>query len=745
MTVQDLDQRRPRPGPGGAARWSPTRAGILNVWRYYDEVFEFHHGRLLIRGPNGSGKSKALELLLPFLLDANLRASRLSTFGTGDRAMHWNLMGEGTGGAVTRVGYVWLELALGAGDEWFTCGVRLSATTRTSSVNSDWFTTDQRVGPDLRLLNEAGQPLTKAHLEQALQGHGDVHPNAGEYRNALRTKLFPGMNESRYEALISALLQLRTPKLSQRLDPGVLSTLLSSALPPLDESDIGELAEGFERLDRQREELGQLDDIVTAARTVARQAQTYSRRVLRAAAARLSSATTDLDTASQTARDSEAGYTRVAGDRVQTEQQMAALTGQVAAYATRIEGLTSSDAYREGRELDDLRGRADRAQVRAERLAAAQEEAGDQLQDLREQTHAKEEILRSAARELQRSHATLTRAAERVNLQARTPGGELDVDAGSARNLITVSVRERRQEIGEIRSALAAHRAAVAERERAEKTKDEAGTRRQTARGTLDEAERVFGAALDGQVERLTAWAAECTQLPVDAEALVAAAADERQVQDLVSRAHEQVVREISHERADLEHRLRRVQSEHESVRADLDRIRNETHLPPPSPHTRTSTRQDRPRGAAVAADHLPFPRSGPRPGRDRSRARGQWTAGRLGHPRGPDPLGRWARRLRRDRSSIGSGAQPGRRSRARGRPGRDPRSRHRSAGRRRLRRHAAGHRRDGHRRRRQLADVGPVRHLDQTRGRLHRGNCSRARPSAADYRAERSPGAPGR
>ena len=54
-------------------RWQPSRAGMLNVWRYYDEVFTFHRGRLLLRGPNGTGKSKALELLLPFLLDANLR------------------------------------------------------------------------------------------------------------------------------------------------------------------------------------------------------------------------------------------------------------------------------------------------------------------------------------------------------------------------------------------------------------------------------------------------------------------------------------------------------------------------------------------------------------------------------------------------------------------------------------------------------------------------------------------------
>ena len=108
MTVTELTRRDAVPAPDHGGRWLPSRAGIVNIWRYYDEVFTFHEGRLLLRGPNGSGKSKALELLLPFLFDANLRASRLSTFGTGERTMHWNLMGEGSS-ATTRVGYVWLE------------------------------------------------------------------------------------------------------------------------------------------------------------------------------------------------------------------------------------------------------------------------------------------------------------------------------------------------------------------------------------------------------------------------------------------------------------------------------------------------------------------------------------------------------------------------------------------------------------------------------------------------------------
>ena len=98
-------------------RWQPLRTGLVDLFYYDHQEFWFRDGRVLFRGNNGTGKSKALELLLPFLFDASLRANRLSTFGTGERTMHWNLMGDGADGS-TRVGYVWLEFALG--DYWFT-------------------------------------------------------------------------------------------------------------------------------------------------------------------------------------------------------------------------------------------------------------------------------------------------------------------------------------------------------------------------------------------------------------------------------------------------------------------------------------------------------------------------------------------------------------------------------------------------------------------------------------------------
>ncbi|SIO90520.1 SbcC/MukB-like Walker B domain-containing protein [Nocardiopsis sp. JB363] len=78
--------------PAPTPRYRLERAGIRNVWQYDDHILDFAEGRLLLRGRNGAGKSKALEMLLPFLLDGDMR--RLDTTGTNRTSLRW-LMADG--------------------------------------------------------------------------------------------------------------------------------------------------------------------------------------------------------------------------------------------------------------------------------------------------------------------------------------------------------------------------------------------------------------------------------------------------------------------------------------------------------------------------------------------------------------------------------------------------------------------------------------------------------------------------
>ncbi|MEU5023583.1 TIGR02680 family protein [Streptomyces milbemycinicus] len=610
-------------------RWQPHRAGILNVWRYYDETFTFHQGRLLLRGQNGSGKSKALELLLPFLFDASLRPNRLSTFGGSERTMHWNLLGEGASGK-TRVGYVWMEFRR-VGDDgterWFGCGARLQASVHTSGVHADYFTTGARIAHPggVLLVNEAGQPLTRAALAEALRDRGDVHGSATDYRTAVRRGLFAGMGEQRYESLLSALLQLRQPKLSERLDPSLLSTLLSRALPPLGEGEIAELAEGFERLDRQREHLKRLDDEVSAAETVASRQRAYARRVLRSGSAALISATTEMDNLTRVARQSAEELEQALAERESAQARRQEQETRAHALEEAVEGLRESDAYKKGEELARLRRRTEDTSAAAERLRATAQTT--QVRAEEDQRHTDEaagqartlgEHAREAAEEARRSARTaglesiyheartildvdlavpLTDGAEGATGGSRPEGSSATPTAGEngarqARRLLRGAAMARRQQVTLITEAMDEHDRAVRDRGAAEDLLDEARTRLAEAIARRDEASAAWDDALAAQAERLLAWAAGCAELRIaDSEALMAGAATEAEVTALTEAAARPVEQEIATAEATARAARQGLRDERSRLAEEVRRLSGETDLPPPPPPTRTATR----------------------------------------------------------------------------------------------------------------------------------------------------------
>ncbi|WP_033332313.1 MULTISPECIES: TIGR02680 family protein [Streptomyces] len=607
MTVTQPPQRSASPTAAAAGRWQPARAGILNVWRYHDETFTFHQGRLLLRGQNGTGKSKALEVLLPFLLDASLRPNRLSTFGGSERTMHWNLMGEGASGK-TRVGYVWLEFVRDDGSPvHFTCGARLQASVHTTGVTVDYFTTGARIDRPggLSLVNDAGQPLTRAALAEALQGRGELHGSPTDYRTTVRSTLFPGLSEQRYDALITALLQLRTPKLSERLDPSLLSSLLSRALPPLGRGEITELAEGFERLDRQREHLKTLDDEVAAATAVANQQRGYAQRVLRAGAAALISATTEMDNLARIARESEEQHAAALRRREESREAQEELEHRRQEIDGAIEGLLGSEVYRQGQELDQLRSRADqaaraaaRARAAADREVLAATEDAERAEEARLRSERRAEHSR-AAREETRGAARRA-AMESVCTEVQTllgtapgPSGDTEEQGRTARRLLRGAAASRHGQIAHVRAAVERHERAVADRTTAEQHLDTARERLAEATVRREGNAHDHEIAVDVQADLLRRWAtAECTELSIDdAEELASRAAVETDVLALVEAAARAAESAITADETTARAGRDDARARRDRIVEELERTAAAADLPPVPPRTRTADR----------------------------------------------------------------------------------------------------------------------------------------------------------
>jgi uncharacterized protein (TIGR02680 family) len=580
-------------------RWQPVRAGILNVWRYYDEVLHFHRGRLLLRGPNGTGKSKALEVLLPFLFDASLRPERLSTFRGTERTMHWNLMGDGYSNA-SRVGYVWMEFGRQGDDgdtRWFTCGARLQAAATSRSVTPTYFTTTVRVGVPggISLVKDGNVPLTVGDLTAALGTTGDVH-DVGRYRRTVRETLFRGFTEDQYVSLINALLQLRTPKLSEHLDPDHLSGVLSEALPPLDSQDIAEIAEGFEKLDRRHEDLQRLDQEVAAAERLATRQRTYARRVLRRSAAELVSATTQLDNVTREARQARTSLDQALAEQEALTANLAELEQRAGETQGRITGLHDSDAYRHGLQLDKLRQDAERAQTDAERSRVRAErfssEASDEGVDVERRRRAAEEASAAAGRALVPARTL----AVQVGVEAAFERA-LSAEPEPARSLIRAGIESRERQVVETRRAIDGHEQALREQRGAERRFTERQREVDAAEELLTARRQEQDAALQTLREDIAAWVLQCVELSIASRAadLADLAEEEQTLAQAIGEAVAQAREAFTRQESAIREELDGVLAELATVEAERDRLLANGMVEPTPPEWRTADRTGRP------------------------------------------------------------------------------------------------------------------------------------------------------
>lgn len=578
--------------PAPAARYVPTRAGIINLWDYRDEEFSFAGGWLVLRGPNGSGKTKALEVLFPFVLDGRIDPKRLNPFAAEDRTMKSNLLFRGQDSAL---GYVWIEFTHRETGEAVTCGIGLHAQRHRDTPARWHFVAEGRVGEDFSLLTHDDRPMTKKQLAAELGR--ELIASTADYRAAVDQRLF-GLGPERYEQLLTLILTLRRPQLAKNLDPAKLSDTLTAGLRPLDDDLIAEAARSFddmESVQRTLEGLAAADD---ATRAFLASYSTYLRVHARAAADRLTARRTE--TAERAAALSTA-TTDLAQAR---ERQAAAETtaesadASLAAQRARLDQLRSSSAYQAVEQLADL-----------ERLVRTCEQTARQASAERERRSAATGRARAEAEHAARLAAELDAAVSRdaatVADHAHTAGlpwTPADAEPVRLADRSAALAAARHEGVRAVRGAQQAARGAEQTRDLARVSLDRAEEAVSAAETAETAAESALESAREQAREALGQWAEAHGELLTEegvgrlAEALERTGEAESSgvpvtLADAFTEATASAVQELRDSLAALRAQRADVERRRAETEAERDRIAAEHDDAPPQARGRTAER----------------------------------------------------------------------------------------------------------------------------------------------------------
>lgn len=609
MVVELLPQARPSLPLPTRERWEPLRAGIIGAWQYADQEFVFHRGRLILMGRNGMGKTKAEEMLFPFLLDARNDAYRLSPGGGSGRTWWWNLIETGRDGEPMRKrgdAIVWLEFGRrghAGAMEFATIGARLHAVFGSSRVSIAWFLTDQRPSEDIRFTVPLGDdpdrrlPASREQLVAMFGDRGQVFENRTGYIRAIDDRIF--RLRDRYEGLMSLLISLRQPKLSEKLNLDALVTHLRSALPPVNDDSVRQLADALESLREDDASLDRMKRARTAVEGFLEDYRGYAEREARFLADR----TRGAEESVRQAQD----RLRRATDRVtEVEDLLARLDGEIADHRDALERLSGeiaahleTPAMKAAGALRQADDEAAAARGSAKALADAAAELLDEAAAAERRRLAEETAGATADEALARWLAEASSAAERAAMTEphEAYAAALATDVTTLADELRRAIDFRRKALDElaedarrladVRSRLAAARKAV----------EEARDHLRDAEARRDRARDAAGTAAEELREALVEWAAGLAELsPGDADitAVLEATLAGRRLADALDPLAHGIRAKIASREGELAVAARTAQERQEALRTERAAVlATKVSRPRPAP-TRTADRSGR-------------------------------------------------------------------------------------------------------------------------------------------------------
>jgi len=423
MTLEELTPWRVAaiegslPEPVRSDRWQPLRAGVANLWEYDAAEVWYADGRMQLQGANESGKSTLMTLTTLLLLAGEITSHNIDTLGQNDKRFRYYV--EPTDHALDRRdtsaqknrGWAWLEFGRCAQADqeadFFT--LLLFAETRRADTNItvNWCTlsgqTRVRSGLSLTTAGFVADPVRFKEVPGF-----KVHPTGTAYRETIARVLYDS-DEAWLNQLIRILRVVRTPQIGNRIDLKFLTQAFRTALPPITQDEVNQLADGWDQLQRLRDERDEADQALAAVTDFSRRSwRPWADAVIRAAADPVTTATsalTQITRAESAAREAVRTLTKQKGDL--DNQHADEEVAQRLAAAER-ETLQEQDAYKDAvsavanaRQLAEQATQAEatatRSEQRASKAQAAVLPARQQLEAARKHLHSAECSVEAAA------------------------------------------------------------------------------------------------------------------------------------------------------------------------------------------------------------------------------------------------------------------------------------------------------------------------------------------------------------
>lgn len=507
------------PAPSRAERWQPLRAGVVNLWEYDAAEVWYADGRLQLQGANESGKSTLMTLTTLLLIAGDISSHNIDTLGQSEKRFRYYV--EPTGHALDRRdatqaknrGWAWLEFgsvggasARSTSEEYFTLLLFAESRRADGMLKVQWCTAHgaARVRAGLALA-KAGVVAEPGQLRE-VPGF-TVHRSGAAYREDIARTLY-GSSAAWLDQVIRILRVVRTPQIGHRLDLRFLTDAFRVALPPIADDEINQLADGWEQLQRLRDERDTTEQALAAVAEFTRQRwRPWADSVIRAAADPVAAVTSKLTQITREEKSASDAVHQLEGEVAALDERIEAEERASHTAAAQREALRDSQAYQDAvsasLNAQQLAERADAAEQTARRSRRRADEAREAIGPAEARSAAARKNLDHAERAVGSAADEVARYAEDTGLVEVTARFLPDRDTERLRQ----AARLRSMAADEARRRIAVHARAAAECDTAARRAREARDRAARAQRLAAKRERAVEDAIIAVADLLSDWA----------------------------------------------------------------------------------------------------------------------------------------------------------------------------------------------------------------------------------------------